>query len=216
LVQLRLGYPDVDAFVSRFARNVTRGGVFIATRETRQVGDELRFEIALAGGPVVLAGRGRVTWVRPHDAEAPRKPYGMGIQFIEVDAATRPVLERLLEVREASGRVQAPGPERPRTGTATPAERTRKPSQPDDGEFDSGVSEIAIQRALEYARGLRGNLEQELADLLGDRSPADEPVTLEKAMSELQTMLRPRRASGLYRMPAPAPRGETPPSDGEK
>ncbi len=42
---LKLSYGTVDEFVERFASNISRGGVFIRTREPRPVGTLLAFEL---------------------------------------------------------------------------------------------------------------------------------------------------------------------------
>src|SRR4051794_33366564 len=93
LVRVRLKYPDVDTFTERFAPNVTRGGIFLASRDPRPVGTVVRFEVSLVSGTPVLVGKGRVTWTKAHDPTEPTRPYGMGVQFIELDRASRAVLD---------------------------------------------------------------------------------------------------------------------------
>src|SRR3569832_116336 len=102
-VRIRLRYPDVDTFVQKFAPNVTRGGVFIASRNIQPVGEVIGFEIQLITGEVVLAGQGKVTWVKAFNPDEPLRPYGMGVQFVNVTPACRPVLARLLRSKEANG-----------------------------------------------------------------------------------------------------------------
>ena len=112
LVRVRLKYPDLDTFAERFAPNVTRGGIFLVSREPQPVGTLLRFEVSLLSGTPVLIGQGRVTWTKAYDPQEPSKPYGMGVQFTDLDPASRPVLGRLL----ASRRVE---PGRAQPGTAS-------------------------------------------------------------------------------------------------
>ena len=92
-VRLHLKCPDAEDFVERFAPNVTRGGIFLPTRDAREVGATIRFEIALLDDTVVFAGEGVVTWA---------KPKGMGVKFTTLDPATEPILERLLGRRAAA------------------------------------------------------------------------------------------------------------------
>jgi hypothetical protein len=92
-VHLHLKCPDAEDFVERFAPNVTRGGIFLPTRDAREVGATIRFEIALLDDTVVFAGEGVVTWA---------KPKGMGVKFTTLDPATEPILERLLGRRTAA------------------------------------------------------------------------------------------------------------------
>jgi len=107
-VRLHLKCPDAEDFVERFAPNVTRGGIFLPTRDAREVGATIRFEIALLDDTVVFAGEGVVTWA---------KPKGMGVKFTTLDPATEPILERLLSRRAAA----AAAPEGPAAAQARPA-----------------------------------------------------------------------------------------------
>ena len=97
-VRLHLKCPDAEDFVERFAPNVTRGGIFLPTRDAREVGATIRFEITLLDDTVVFAGEGVVTWA---------KPKGMGVKFTTLDPATEPMLERLLS--SARGRSSRAG-----------------------------------------------------------------------------------------------------------
>ena len=101
IVRVRLRFTDVDTFVERFAPNVTRGGLFLATRNLRAVGEIVAFEILLADGTVVLAGDGKVSWTRAPDPSQPTKPFGMGLQFVALRPASRAVLLRLLKAKES-------------------------------------------------------------------------------------------------------------------
>ena len=102
-VHLRLRCPDAEDFVERFAPNVTRGGIFLPTHDSREVGASIHFEVALADDTVVLAGDGVVTWA---------KPKGLGVKFTTLDPATEGMLERLLSRREAAAAAPAPAPAR--------------------------------------------------------------------------------------------------------
>jgi uncharacterized protein (TIGR02266 family) len=209
LVRVRLKHPDVKTFVERFAANVTRGGVFLASREPRPVGALVRFEVCLVTGQIMLSGEGRVTWVKPFNAGEPTRPHGMGVQFTQLEGDSRPMLDRLLERREATGRRPSPPPPPPR-----PAYAERRSSEPISNEFD-GVEDTALRRALDRARVLADNpwdegVEKELDQLLA--AEPDAPVTLEQALGELPRFLARGRGSGLFRLPAepgPTSAGQT-------
>ncbi len=68
--------------------------------------------------------------------------------------------------------------------------------------FDAGVSEQSIRKALDYARRLRARSDGDLLD--NEPEAAEEPVTLDRALSELPRMLQPRR-TGMYRVPSQTP-----------
>jgi molecular chaperone DnaK len=194
LVRINLRYPDVDAFVARFAPNVTRGGVFLASRKPQPVGELVRFEIGLPQGTPLLSGTGRVTWVREFNPAEPHRAHGMGVQFIALDPACRPLLDRLLATKNASRPTPTSGMPiavpRPATGAILMARGPVPPPSPEDpGEWTDDAS---VRRATDRARMLSGGADG-LESLL-QREP-DEAATLEHALAELPRMLSPRRTT---------------------
>ncbi len=127
---VRLSYGTVDEFVDKFAVNISRGGLFIRTREPRPVGTRIAFELRLQTGEVALRGIGVVRWVQAESATAsPPTAPGMGVQFAELDVASRALVERMVTLKETRGvapGVAAPAPVAPRPET-TPAP-TRAPT----------------------------------------------------------------------------------------
>ena len=61
---IRLSYGTLDQFVERFASNISRGGMFIRTREPRPIGTVLDFELRLQSGEAVVKGQGIVRWIQ--------------------------------------------------------------------------------------------------------------------------------------------------------
>ncbi len=136
---VRLAYGSVDEFAQRFAVNLSRGGVFIRTRQPKPVGTPLSFELRLTTGEPVVKGQGVVRWVQAEDPSAhPPKAPGMGVQFTVLDDASRELVDRLVSGRERRGAapgVAAPAPvaERPVTtppSTRGPVPPTRPPTAP--------------------------------------------------------------------------------------
>ncbi|HJX62322.1 MAG TPA: PilZ domain-containing protein [Polyangia bacterium] len=194
LVRLNLRYPDLDAFVARFAPNVTRGGVFLASRKPRPVGEVIRFEIALAQGSPVLWGSGRVTWVREFNPAEPHRAHGMGVQFTFLDPECRPLLDRLLERKKAVRLTPVSGVPivLPRqTSAASLAARGSATSASPDGP-DEWADDTAVRRAADRARMLLGGTD-EIESLL-QRTP-DEPTTLEQALADLPRLISNRRTT---------------------
>ena len=202
-VRVRLRYPDLDTFVERFAPNVTRGGVFIASRAPRPVGDQFAFEIQVATGHVALAGEGKVIWVKEFNPAEPTKPHGMGVQFVSLSAPSRALLQRMLVLKGNQPRAGGPrgltgplatlqsgranGPARPRVDTNV------------DLAAEFGLEEAALRRALDRAWGPGARpAEDELAGLLA--AEPVEPATLAQALKELPRLLdRSRRRTGAFR-----------------
>ena len=195
LVRLNLRYPDLEAFVARFAPNVTRGGVFLASRKPRPVGEVIRFEIALAQGSPVLWGSGRVTWVREFNPAEPHRAHGMGVQFTFLDPECRPLLDRLLERKNAVRLTPVSGVPivLPRqTSAALLVARGPTASPSPDSPDEWAVDDTSLRRAADRARMLAGGTD-EIEPLL-QRAP-DEPVTLEQALAELPRLISNRRTT---------------------
>jgi uncharacterized protein (TIGR02266 family) len=191
-VRVRLRYPDLDTFVEKYAQNVTRGGIFLATRDPLPVGRVLRFEVLLRQGGPVLSGRGRVTWVKEFNPAEPHRPYGMGVQFLQVDPEARPVLDRLLrrkQSRPASGEPASGGGVPP--GIDSSPDRSALARSGDEAQDDA-----ALRRTLERARVLSARTE-DIEMLLG--SEPEEPATLSQALDDLPRLLAGRRQTGTFR-----------------
>ena len=200
LVRIYLRYPDVDTFVARFAPNVTRGGVFLASRKPRPVGEVVRFEISLPQGPPLLWGTGRVTWVREFNPAEPHRAHGMGVQFTFVDPECRSLLDRLLATKNAARPTPVSGvpiivPRQPSGPLLAARGPAAAPSADDTGEW---ADEASVRRASDRARMLTGGAD-ELESLL-QRTP-DEPVTLAQALAELPRMVSSRRTTAAMNIP---------------
>src|SRR5512138_3752913 len=98
---VRLSYGTIDEFVDKFAVNISRGGVFIRTRDPKPVGTRVAFELRLQGGEPVVRGQGVVRWVQAEGGPGrPRTAPGMGVQFTGLDAPSRALVERMVTLKE--------------------------------------------------------------------------------------------------------------------
>jgi uncharacterized protein (TIGR02266 family) len=215
-VRIRLRYPDLDTFVEKFAPNVTRGGVFLASRNVQPVGSVISFEIQLVNGEVALAGQGKVTWNKEFNAAEPSRPFGMGVQFISVEPATRPTLARVLRARETGGLAPRRMTE-PLQPLGDAARRTLGPGLPTgfgaglpvdtavDLVAEYGLDEATVRRVIDrsWVSLSGGRAVDDLGDLL--KAEPVETITLAHALAELPRLLDPersrRRSSGSYRTP---------------
>jgi uncharacterized protein (TIGR02266 family) len=209
-VRIRLRYADVDTFVEKFAPNVTRGGLFLASRNIQPVGELISFELQLVTGSVVLAGQGKVTWVKEFNEAEPTRPYGMGVQFVNVTPASRPILARILRSKDTN----APVP-RGLTGMHATLVAVEKSGATNgkrvgpavdtsvDLAAEYGITEATMQLVLDRRRRLAGRADDDLADLLRPDPP--ETLTLAQALSEMPRLLDPqnsrRRAAAGFRSP---------------
>jgi len=207
-IRVRLRYAAFETFIEKFSPNVTRGGLFLASRTPRPIGEVFAFEVQLAGGEVALSGEGKVTWVREFDPAAPTKPHGMGVQFLRLDPPSREVLNQML-ARKASGNT---GPVRvlvPPGGSGAVKIGTngvRAPAARVDTSVDlaaeMGIDEARLKRAVErnwLGNGRAAGEADELEALL--RPEPIETVSISQALAELPRLLDPpaRRMSGAFR-----------------
>lgn len=120
-LRIRLRYSDVDQFISKFAINISRGGMFLSSRNPKAVGTHLQFEMRLADDSPVIEGTGQVRWIREYDRHQPNQPHGMGIKFFELKPESQAVLERIIEHRRAVGEPDTDSIPTPRAVEPAPA-----------------------------------------------------------------------------------------------
>jgi uncharacterized protein (TIGR02266 family) len=226
---VRLRYAAFETFIEKFAPNVTRGGLFLASRTPRPIGEVFQFEVQLAGGEIALAGDGKVTWVREFDPAAPNKPHGMGVQFLRLDAPSREVVNQMLARKAGnsgstagagnySGAIRAPMPAGSSGAGRSGANGTSSPAARVDTSVDlaseMGIDEVRLKRAVERSwigNGRASGEADELEALL--RPEAMEAVSLAQALAELPRLLDPsaRRMSGAFRPLGDLLGSQTPP-----
>jgi len=97
--RIRLGYSDIDSFVEGYAANISQGGIFVPSRQPRDKGAEIRFELLLKEGSPAIAGTGRVAWARPFDPARPGERSGMGVRFLALDGSGEEVVRAALAWR---------------------------------------------------------------------------------------------------------------------
>jgi uncharacterized protein (TIGR02266 family) len=94
--ELLVAYRTVDGFISDWAVNISRGGIFINTRTPLSVGTTVRLIISLPDTQFPFELMGRVARVNEFDNPANQVP-GMGIEFLNVDDEKRARIERFVE-----------------------------------------------------------------------------------------------------------------------
>ncbi|AKF83816.1 molecular chaperone DnaK [Myxococcus fulvus 124B02] len=107
---VKLKHESVGSFAEEFATNLSPGGMFIRSRTPQPVGTPVKFEVQIAGGVRVLRGTADVRWVR--EVGDPSGPPGMGLQFHELDPASRALVDMMLLQRkpEAPAAIVSPLP----------------------------------------------------------------------------------------------------------
>jgi molecular chaperone DnaK len=106
---IRLAFGTLDEFVERYALNVSRGGIFVRSRDPHPVGTPVTLDVQLATGEKVVRGRGVV--VRTTAPSAPgeaRSAPGMGIRFTDLDAESRALVDLIVSTRPGAGQGSDP------------------------------------------------------------------------------------------------------------
>jgi uncharacterized protein (TIGR02266 family) len=163
-MRIKLKYPDVETFIQKYAVNISRGGIFIATRTPKPVGTSLKFEFVLAAGEngvSIIRGEGQVLWTREFDPTQPGKAHGMGVKFTRLDAESQAIVDRALAFRalqneksseraaeaRAADEPSGPVPAAAMSPTPTPAPLSSPPVADDPPTVPRGASPMAAPPA---------------------------------------------------------------------
>jgi uncharacterized protein (TIGR02266 family) len=190
IVRIQLRYPDEGAFIQRFAPNVTRGGIFLASRAPHPVGMVIAFEVSLTQGPSLLLGTGMVKWVREYNPEEPQRAHGMGVQFLKLDPTCKPMLDRLLDYKAMPPRFTPIGGVPMTAPHPTQAGDTTQIPGLLEGDPSTWIDDQGVRLATNRARLLASRIE-DVESLRGRER--DEPATIEEALAGLPRLLGPRR-----------------------
>ena len=126
-LRIRLKYSDEAHFIERYSMNISRGGIFIATRTPKPVGTQLRFEFQLGNGQSLIRGAGTVVWIKAFDPAHADQPHGMGVRFGGLDEESQRVIERALAWKD---KVKKRGAEAPQPAPGTEPATTAAASRP--------------------------------------------------------------------------------------
>jgi uncharacterized protein (TIGR02266 family) len=94
--ELPVAYRTVSGFVTDWAVNISRGGLFINTQKPLPVGTHVKLIVSLPGTEFPFDLAGRVTRVNETHV-APNQVPGMAIEFVGVDEEKRIRLEEFVE-----------------------------------------------------------------------------------------------------------------------
>ncbi len=94
--ELLVAYRTVDGFITDWAVNISRGGLFINTRNPLALGSVVRLIISLPDAAFPFDLTGRVIRVQPFDPAVDQMA-GMGLEFIDIDEEKMVRLERFVE-----------------------------------------------------------------------------------------------------------------------
>ena len=99
-IEAEVGFQSESNFFMGFSEDVSTGGLFIATYDTRPIGDVLNLNFTLPDGHLISVD-GVVRWVREYNETTPETPPGMGIQFERLAPEDKETIEMFIEERPA-------------------------------------------------------------------------------------------------------------------
>ncbi|MCP4677183.1 MAG: TIGR02266 family protein [Deltaproteobacteria bacterium] len=79
-IEADIGFQSETNFFMGFTEDISTGGLFIATYDTRDIGSHININFTLPNGYLVSA-EGIVRWVREYNETTPDTMPGMGVQF---------------------------------------------------------------------------------------------------------------------------------------
>jgi uncharacterized protein (TIGR02266 family) len=104
-------FETVDQFALAYAMEVSLGGMFLATPDPLPQGAELRVRLVLPETLTEISTRARVRHARTvAQADSGGLPPGMGLQFLDLDAAMLARLEHFVAERMAAQEEDSPAP----------------------------------------------------------------------------------------------------------
>jgi uncharacterized protein (TIGR02266 family) len=105
-LKIKFKSSSLDQFIERYSVDVSRGGIFIRTKEPLPVGTQLRFEFQLQDASSLIAGDGTVVWIREHDPARQGVAPGMGVRFDKLHPESQKVLDKILHEKSKRGDAQ--------------------------------------------------------------------------------------------------------------
>ncbi len=86
--EILVAYRTVDGFITDWAVNISKGGLFVNTRTPLPVGSQVRLIVSLPDAAFPFDLQGKVSWVNEFDNASNLVP-GMGIEFVDIDDEKR-------------------------------------------------------------------------------------------------------------------------------
>lgn len=96
VVRLEVESLDLQRVPLYVTANLSRGGMFLITRNPLPEHTEMRLRFTLPGDPDPIQALARVMWVREESASGGPPP-GMGVQFLQCSAADQRRINALVE-----------------------------------------------------------------------------------------------------------------------
>ena len=101
-LEIEVSETSSSNFYTGFTRNISEGGLFIATARLEEIGSEITFRLQLPPHGEALEVTAIVRWVREFHPLNPEIESGMGVQFINLSDSTRMHIQAFIETKRES------------------------------------------------------------------------------------------------------------------
>jgi uncharacterized protein (TIGR02266 family) len=135
-LRIRLPFTTEEQFIERYGANVTRGGLFVATKHGKPEGTPISFELVLQDGTRLMRGEGVVQRLI-EDEQAGRS--GMLVRFTRIDTRTKGLIDLIIERREGIKNAEPPASSssQPPPGSSPPPTASSDSKPPFSASSDS-------------------------------------------------------------------------------
>jgi uncharacterized protein (TIGR02266 family) len=208
-VNLRIKFrsESLQQFIERYGVDVSRGGIFIRTREPLPVGTRLKLDFQLVDTAPLFQGDGTVVWIREHDPSRAGVTPGMGVRFDRLSSESQTTLDTILEEKI---RLQQAGVAPGSIAKAGAGMAVRRPS----GAFATIDSQGARPPGAPPPLPVEVKMETPSAPSPGAAPVAAMPVSGSRSgqhsTGSSSIFTRPRTTSGLRTVPVPSALFEAP------
>jgi uncharacterized protein (TIGR02266 family) len=100
-LEVEIGMESDHNFYTGLTRDISTGGIFVATAMTYDVGHLVRVTFSLPGQPQALVVESQVAWVRDPRTVRTDGPEGMGLKFLNLSPESQAVIGDFLEKRDS-------------------------------------------------------------------------------------------------------------------
>ncbi len=100
----KLRFPDFDAFLDEYSLNISKGGIFIKTKNAKPVGTRIIFSLVLGDYSKLLEGEGKVVRVVKANSEGGGDQVpGMAIKFTRLDESSKELIDNIVKNYQKKG-----------------------------------------------------------------------------------------------------------------
>ena len=100
-LEVEIGLESDHNFYTGLTRDISSGGIFVATGVTYEVGDRVTINFTLPGRSVPITVEAQVRWVRDPRTIRTDGAEGMGLKFLNLGAEAQAAIAEFLDQRDS-------------------------------------------------------------------------------------------------------------------